>query len=88
MKWVGKTKCSNIIEQVLIKGEGVSSIRGIMHLLSRCGEKLNRWNKNSFVTVQNSLEKANKLLKRLQEIDLKYKKLGMLIKLEKKLKCG
>ncbi|XP_041011336.1 uncharacterized protein LOC121255118 [Juglans microcarpa x Juglans regia] len=46
--WVEDKNCQEIIKIAWVDSAGERTMEGVMKQINRCGEKLERWNKNSF----------------------------------------
>ncbi|XP_040987679.1 uncharacterized protein LOC121235397 [Juglans microcarpa x Juglans regia] len=69
--WVEDSSCQEVIKEAWLDSAGERRMEGVMKQISRCGEKSERWNKNSFGHVQKNLKKAKQKLQNVQDADPK-----------------
>lgn len=62
--WVGEKDYTNAIGHTWKDREESSTIMNLMQLISKCGEKLQIWNKVNFENVEVSLSNAKSRLKK------------------------
>lgn len=67
--WLGEKGSNTIVEETWRNGHGKINMEEVMAMISTYGQKLDLWNRTSFVNVQKQLHKAKQRLKQVQDRD-------------------
>ncbi|KAF5463276.1 hypothetical protein F2P56_019199 [Juglans regia] len=67
--WVGEVECEEIIKGVWERCAAPASMNVLSGLIKECGDQLQGWNKQGFGNVQTQLNKAQRSLCNLQDMD-------------------